>query len=589
MKLTDYVAQFLHDKGIRTVFGLTGGAVVHFFDSIASRNDMQIVFTQHEQAASFAAESCAKVTKKPGVCIITTGPGGTNALTGLVAAWQDSVPCLFISGQARDTHLSSGKNIRQLGTQELDIVSMVRSVTKYAVTIESAQSIRYHLEKAYHMAISGRPGPVWIDIPLNYQWENIEIEALPSFVPDDTSSTQNVPLALNNLYERLQSALRPVLVIGVGVRMANAEAELYQFVEKYSIPFVLTWNAFDIFPSDHPLNLGCLGMMGHRGANLAVQQSDLLISVGSHLCIPQTGTLYAEFAKHAYKVLVDIDEHATNYDTIKIDSHIICDAKIMLQYMLGKKSLLTSNTWLKKCETFKFYSRHREFNHHSENYLDHYFFVDGLSNFIPPEAQIVIDGGGTNVYISFQMLRVQKQRVILSSALCSMGSGLPESIGVSAGLHKQLTICLCGDGSMQLNIQELQTIIEYQLPVKIFVFDNGGYLSIRDTQQGFLGGRFVGSGASGGLSLPDYTKIAAAYGIDTCVIDNQKNMNPVLKNIMQDDKPCVCVVKVSANQEISPKQGFREIEKGKFAPMPLDHMYPFLDKEVYESLMEITE
>lgn len=589
MKLTDYVAAFLQKEGVRHVFGLTGGAVVHLFDSVARTPGLQAVFNHHEQAGAFAAEAYAKVSNGLGAAFFTTGPGGTNALTGLSAAWLDSIPCIYVSGQARIEHCSRGKNIRQLGTQEFDIVSVVSGITKYAVMVEDPRMIRYHLEKAVHLARTGRPGPVWIDIPLNFQWASIEPDQLPSF---QTESTDPVTLSGKSLEDSveasvrlLKEAKRPVILIGYGLRLAHGEGEFKNLIETLKIPFLSSWNACDIVPTHHPLYVGRPGIAGQRGANLAIQNCDLLLSVGSHLCIPQTGTMYNAFARAAKKIIVDVDGHELKKDTIRIELAVQADGRVFLEELLkriGNLPLMDIGWWRGKCLKYKTYNAIPTVWRAQKNDVNPYVFIDTLSDELGNDDLIVVDGGGTNVYASFQALKVKEgQRVVLSSGLAAMGSGLPESIGACFARGRKRTVCLCGDGSMQLNIQELQTILHHNLPVKIFVFNNGGYLSIRGTQNEFLEGRRFGSEAEGGMSLPDFVKVAEAYGMKTSRITSHSELQQKIRHVLEIPGSILCEIMVSRNQEVIPRQGFISKPDGTFAPRPLEDMYPYLDREEF--------
>lgn len=589
MKLTDYVIDFLVTQGIRNVFGLTGGAVVHLFDSADRNPAITPIFCHHEQAAALAAAAYARVKNGLGAAIVTTGPGGTNAITGVTGAWQDSIPCIFLSGQSRVEHTTHGKSLRQLGSQELDIVSIVRPITKYAVMVEDPLKIRYHLEKAVYLATESRPGPVWIDLPLNFQWVSIEPDMLAGFNPDEIKQFSPPEIPIKELckecYELLIRAERPLVFGGYGIRLARAEKELRQFVELLNIPFLLTWTASDIVSTDHSLFIGRPGIAGQRGANLAVQNCDLLICVGSHLSIPLTGTLFHAFAREAKIVMVDIAKEELEYQTVRVDLPIQCDAKLFFKEMLNQapyKELGLKDWWLEKCIKYKLYNSVPQEWTAQRDYVNPYVFIDILSDELNDNDIIVVDGGGTVVYITFQAFKVkEKQRLILSSGIGAMGTGLPESVGACFASGGKRVICLCGDGSMQLNIQELQTIVHHNLSVKIFVFNNGGYLAIRHTQDGFLDGNYVGSNAQGGLSLPDFKKVAAAYGINSTQINNHGELRDKIRWTLENPGPWLCEVMINREQEMMPRQGFEQKPDGTFAPRPLEDMYPYLDRQEF--------
>jgi len=589
MKLTDYVADFLAERGVGHVFGLTGGAVVHLFDSIAKHDDLTPVFHHHEQAAAFAAEAYSRVTNHLGACLVTTGPGVTNALTGLAGAWLDSLPCFFISGQSRAAHTTRNKKIRQLGTQQLDVMDIVRPLTNYAVMVEDAETIRYHLEKAHHLATRPRSGPVWIDLPLDLQWAEIDPDSLSGFSVSECSA---IPCASDSEIAQLQSWLsastRPLVVAGAGIRQSHTERQFLQFVEAFDIPFVTTWGAADIAPSSHPLNLGRPGLASQRGANLAVQNCDLLVALGSHLCIPVTGTMFDSFAREARIVVVDVDADELAERTVRIDLAIHADVGDLIR-RLGDDAEMArpqvSDRWRTVCRQYA-----GKYNLTpapvSSEVISPYHFLNLLSDRCEEGDIVVVDGGGTNVYTSFQAFRLKRdQRMVLTTGLCAMGSGMPEAIGACFASGRRRTICLCGDGSFQLNVQELQTIKHYDLPIKIFVTNNRGYLSIRQTQEGFLDSRFVGSKAEGGMSLPDTLAVASAYGLESLRIDDSARIADGIERVLASPGPMVCEIVADPAQEIIPSQGYDPLPNGLFAPRPLEDMAPFLDREELSEVM----
>jgi acetolactate synthase-1/2/3 large subunit len=588
MKLTDYVIRFLADHGVTHVFGLTGGAVVHLFDSANRSGRVQTVFHHHEQAAAFAAQACARANRRLAACFVTTGPGVTNAITGLAAAWLDSVPCIYISGQTRLAHTTRGKKIRQLGTQQLDVIPLVQSLTKYAVMVDDARSIRQQLEKAVHLATTGRPGPVWLDLPLDLQWADIDPDTLPGFTPDaEPAASSPTSQQIAACADLLSHARRPLVLAGYGAVRAMAQRAFTDFVERFDLPFVTTWGAVDLLPTQHPLNLGRPGIAGQRGANLAVQNCDLLLVIGSHLNIPVTGTMFQSFARSAKIVMVDIDPEELAERTIPVHLPIAADARVFLEQFLAATPAAPapqSDEWREACAGYK---RHLAPPPPAAagGPISPYDYVRTLSELSAENDVVVVDGGGTNVYVSFQTFALKAgQRMILSTGLCSMGSGLPEAIGACYGSGLRRTLCLSGDGSMQLNIQELQTIVHHQLPIKIFISANGGYLSIRQTQKEFLAGNYVGSRDEGGMSLPDYTRVATAYGLPVFEIKEQADLRGTLQSALAQPGPAVCVVHTSPVQELIPRQGFDRRADGTFAPRPLEDMAPFLDRAEFAEL-----
>lgn len=594
MKLTDYIADFLSSQGIKYVFGVTGGAAVHLFDSVGKHPEIQPVFTHHEQAAALAAKAYAHVRNGMGACFVTTGPGGTNAITGVAAAWQDSVPVIYISGQTRMEHTSRGKNLRQLGTQEIDIISLVTPVTKYAVLVDNPKKIKYYLQRAVHLATSGRPGPVWLDLPLNFQWADIDPDELSDFEPPkQTEKVVQVSIKgqVRKCLELITKAKRPVILAGYGIRLSHGEKEFKQLIETLGIPVVATWNASDMISNDHKLYTGRFGIAGQRGANLAVQNCDLLICIGSHLSIALTGTMFDAFAREAKIVMVDIDRVELDYKSARIDLPVQCDAKTFIGEMLKQvksHNLADINWWQNKSSNYKRYNAVPDEWKELKNCINAYAFVDTLSDELGNDDVVVVDGGGTVVYTTFQSFKVKEgQRLTISSGICAMGTGLPESVGACFAKDKGRTICLCGDGSMQLNIQELQTIFHHNLPIKIFIFNNDGYLAIRHTQDGFLNSKYFGSDTTGGMSLPDYLKVAEAYGIKAIRIYNYAELAENIRRTLEMPGPAVCEIMIPKDQEVMPRQGFLKQADGTYKPTPLEDMYPFLDRKEFAENMVV--
>lgn len=597
MKLSDYVVEFLVKRGVKNIFGLTGGAVVHLFDSVDKNPNIQPIYCHHEQAAALAAASYSRISRGLGVAMVTTGPGGTNAITGVTAAWLDSIPCMIISGQSRKDHTSYGKPVRQLGSQELNIIPLVTSVTKYAVMIEDPRTIRYHLEKAAHLAMYGRPGPVWIDIPLNFQWASIEPEELESFYESEMGGEEpskggiDTNDACNECIDLITKSKRPLILLGFGVRLARAEDDFRELIDQLGIPFISSWTASDMVPADHPLYIGRPGVVGQRGGNLAVQNCDLLICIGSHLSIPLTGTLFKAFARDAKVVMIDIDRNELDYETVHVEYKYRLDAREFIRTMIGKLSgfnYTADKAWIDRCDRYKSLNKIPEEWKEQKDWINSYVFVDMLSELLDQDDIISVDGGGTVVYTAFQAFRVKPgQRLVASSGICAMGTGLPESIGACVAGKNKRTVCLCGDGSMQLNIQELQTIFHHKFNIKIFIFNNDGYLAIRHTQNGFLNRNYAGSHISGGLSLPDYQHIAAAYGIKSFRAQNHGELKEKILTTLNTDGPAICEIMIDREQQVIPSQGFDPRGDGTFMPRPLEDMYPYIDRNLFDEIMVV--
>lgn len=589
MKLTDYVAEYLAQQGIKQVFGLTGGAVVHLFDSLAKQLGIEPIFTHHEQAAALAAEAYARIRNDVGAAVVTTGPGGTNAITGVLAAWMDSVPCIYISGQARVEHTSRGKPIRQLGTQEMDIVSLVSHITKYAVMIDDPRTIRYHLEKAVHLARSGRPGPVWIDIPLNIQWLSIEPDKLPGYQPESGQENQIDNNQLDKCLALLKNAKRPLVLAGYGIRLGKAVAEFRRFINDFNIPFVSSWNASDLLPTDSKLYAGRVGMAGQRGGNLAIQNCDCLLALGSHLSLQLTGMNQKTFAREAKKIMVNIDPVEAAFRQDKVDLSLVGDVKSFLSKVtqkLASGKMADTSGWRKQCAKYKKYNAVQKEWKRQAKYVNPYVFVDTLSDALTKDDVIAVDGGGTALYMSFQASIIKKdQRLIVSAGIAAMGTGLPESIGACFANGRKRTICLTGDGSLQLNIHELQTVMNYGLPVKIFVFNNSGYLAIRHTQNDFLDSKYVGSSQSGGVGLPDYQKVAKAYGLKTSRIGHNRELKGKIDQALKLKGPVLCEIMIDPDQQLIPRVGFDKNPDGTGIGRPLEDMFPYLSDKEYASNM----
>ena len=594
IKGSDFIIDFLQKKGCEKFFGVTGGAAVHLFDSVEKNPKTEAIYFNHEQSASFAVNSYSRYKNKIGVGIFTTGPGATNSLTGLSAAWLDSIPCIFLSGQARTDQTINGRNLRQVGTQEIDIVSMVRSVTKYAKTIYSLENLQYELQKAIYYATTGRPGPVWLDIPGDIGWSFIKIKDQLSFYPSKEEIKKYSAVSnklLNKFSKTLNTSLlnssRPIIVAGYGIRLSNADLLVKKFIKSTNIPYVVTWSNFDAFDSEDKLNLGCPGIAGHRGANLALHNSDLIIAIGSHLNSSIVTVRPDSFAPNAKIIMIDIDKNEINNSPLKLTHSINCDINKLFSH-LAKTKFNYKNT---NKEWFQYISKYQKQNLIALGYkknkdkINSYYFQHVLSELLDKSYSYVIDGGGTIVYSSFQSLRVKsKQRVILSTSLCSMGSGIPESIGVHYADKTKKIVCFIGDGSLPFNVQELQLISNIKMPIIIFVFNNNGYTSIKSTQNEFLDKRFCGSTPNTGLHLLDIKKISKAFNLKYKLLTSQSGLHNKLKEIISEKTPIICEVLVSENQEIVPRQGFSKDNNGKSLPLGLDDMYPYLDRSLYNSL-----
>ena len=594
IRVSDYIANSLADFGVRHVFMLTGGGAMFLNLSIGTHPRIMTIFNHHEQACAMAAEGYARITNVPGVISVTTGPGGINAINGVFGAWTDSIPMLVLSGQVkRETYTRTYDipGLRQLGDQEADIISMVRGITKYAVSVTDPKSIRYHLEKAWRLAQIGRPGPCWLDIPIDVQSSQVDESALEGFASDPEPELDSTKLteSVFQTLDRLRNAQHPVILAGTGVRLAGAVDVLNEVVHKLGVPVTTGWT-HDLIASDDPVFCGRPGTIGTRPGNFAVQNSDVLLILGCRLNVRQTGYAFKSFARVAYKVWVDIDSAELIRPTVQPNLPIVADAKEFLQEMnrqLDKCQWDGSKhaAWLAWCkERQKRYPavlpKHRIFN----GKINPYHFMEVLFDHLR-EDDAVVTGNATACIVSFQVAKLKLgQRLFSNSGSASMGYDLPAAIGAAVARDGKRVICLAGDGSLQLNIQELQTLAENKLPVKLFILNNNGYLSIRLSQKGFFG-TTVGESPSSGVSFPNFEKLANAYNLAFMRLDMQEFSGP-LQRAMDAPGPIVCEVMLDPDQGFEPRQSSRQLSDGRIVSAPLEDMFPFLErKELSDNLL----
>lgn len=584
IKLSDYVMQFLVNKGVKHVFMLPGGGAMHLDDSLGRCRELEYTCFLHEQALSIAAEAYGQYTNSPGVGLVTSGPGSTNAITGVAAAYIDSTPCLFISGQAKRPDLKGNSGVRQMGSQEVDIISMVSCITKYAVTVLEPNDIRYHLEKAWNSAISGRMGPVWLDIPLDVQAALIDEAQLRGFVPElEVKDVSKLCNATQSIVKLLNTAERPLILAGNGVKLANAQETLIRFAETNQIPVLLTWKAIDFLDYDHPLNFGSPGIMGCRTANFMVQNCDLLLVIGSRLEPSVTAFNHAGFGVNARKVMVDIDE-AEIRKISHIDIPVVADAGDFMKVLDGMQSeiqIKDRKIWLDYCYSLK--KRYPvvldEYRRSTDN-VNLYVFTDILFEQLAAEDVITPESSGAAGEVTYQAMRVKKgQRIKNAAGLGAMGFGLPYAIGACIASNRRRTILINGDGAFQLNIQELETVVRLKLPIKMFIFDNNGYGSIMAMQRNLFEGNYVGSEPGSGLTVPDVCAVAAAYGIRHERATDHRELPDAIDRTLRGDDPVLCSIKVSANHITAPKVQAMKLPDGGMVSKPLEDMWPFLSKE----------
>jgi acetolactate synthase-1/2/3 large subunit len=585
-RVADYIADYICRLGVKDIFMVSGGGMMFLSDGIARHPELRAVCTHHEQAAAMAAVGYAKWRQGLGVAFFTTGCGGTNAITGLLDAWQDNVPCLYVSGQSKrkETVRNSGLRLRQFGVQEADIIAVVESLTKYAVMVNDPEEIAYHLDKAIHLALSGRPGPVWIDVPLDVQGAVIDEATLCHYDPASEACgyTEDPDESLMAQFaEMLHRADRPLIVAGQGIRLSKAVPEFRAFVERLGIPFVASRLGIDVLPSDHPLFIGRIGNKGDRPGNFAVQNPDLLIAIGSRLSVSSTGHEYDKFARAARIVVVDIDPIEHRKGTVRIDLFINADAKKFLRKAQGLTGRDTS-AWVARCQEWKRrYPVCLPQYATDERGINLYYFVDRLSRKMKRDAVLVSDAGSAFFACSQAVQLGEGQRYIPSAAQADMGYTLPACVGVSIARDRGEVLGITGDGSFQMNIQELQTVVHHKLPIKLFVWNNDGYLSIRATQAKFCEGRFIGTDSTSGVSFPDTEKIAKAYGIRYFRAATSTGLDNVLEQVLDYPGAAICEVMCIRDQEIIPTVASVKKADGTMVSKPLEDMYPFLDREEF--------
>lgn len=585
-RVCDLVAEFIADCGVKKIFMVSGGGLLFLTDGLYQCDKLEVVCCHHEQAAAMAAVGYAKYSGL-GCAYVTTGCGGTNAVTGVLNAWQDNTPCIFISGQCKrkETIRYRGLNIRQLGVQEADIVSIVEPITKYAVMVDDADQILYELEKAYEIAKSGRPGPVWIDIPMDIQSAWVEPDSLRRYVPEADSYSEGNDLS--ELWSDLKQVQRPVIVAGGGIRSAGKTKEFQEFVEKSQIPVVCSRMGTDVLPTTHPLNIGRIGNKGMRSANFAVQNADLVLVLGSRLSVSSTGQEYEYFARKAKVFVVDVDKDEHTKHTVHIEKFYHMDLREFFQSLPDSIDTNTKE-WAEKCLDWREKYPVCLPEYYNSKLINLYVFVEELSKQLRSDS-VVIGDAGSAVYVPPQTLKTTdcRQRYITSGAQAEMGFTLPAAIGVSAARNNGEVLAITGDGSLQMNIQELQTLKYYNFPVKLFVWNNNGYLSIRASQSNLFEGRKIGTDGSNGVSFPDLEKISEAYGLKYVRIPDTASLPGKIQEVLTEESPVICEVMCIPDQPIVPSVSSRKLEDGTLVSCPIEDMKPFLPRDEFHKEMII--
>lgn len=598
IRVADFIAEASVAHGVNHAFLVTGGGAMHLNDAIGACPGLSFTACHHEQACTIAAEGYARITGKPALVNVTTGPGGINSLNGVFGAFTDSIPMLVVSGQVkRETCLAFNHvpGLRQLGDQEADIASMVAGITKHVAVVRNPDDARYHFERALHLAVSGRPGPCWLDVPSDVQSAQIDPGSLRAYDPNEDLpawTRDDLPEICCDILRRIRAASRPVILAGTGVRLSGAVDVFLRVIRKLGIPVTTAWT-HDILPSASPVHCGRQGTIGDRAGNLVVQNSDMLLVLGSRLCIRQVGYNWKSFAREAFKIQVDIDPAEQRKPTVHVDLPVCCDLRDFLeefetQLDAEPHAEFRHARWLEwSKERGRLYPvvqpHHRSFR----GAINPYHFFEVLSDCLDDD-DVLVCANATATIVPFQVVPVRgQQRMFSNSGSASMGWELPAAVGAAIARNGKRVVCFAGDGSIQMNLQELQTIKHHRLPVKVFVLDNAGYLSIRSTQTNFFG-RLTGAGPESGVTFPDMTAVAQAYGVQALRIEGP-DFEQSIRAALSTEGPCVSVVKLDPQQGFEPRTSSKALPDGRIVSAPLEDMYPFLDRDELRKNLLIDE
>jgi acetolactate synthase-1/2/3 large subunit len=591
VRLADWVMEFLASRGVEHVFLVPGGGAMHLNDAAGLHPALTTVNTLHEQGAAIAAEAYTKASGRLALCLVTAGPGGTNAITGVTGAWLDSTPVVVVSGQVKRDDLVGTTGVRQRGVQEIDIVSMVRSITKDASLVIDPTSIRYHLERALFLATSGRPGPVWIDLPLDVQAAKIDPTTLRSFDPLELEAPRNLDdgeleVTIREIATMIREARRPLVHVGAGVRLAGAEEATRSLVERLGVPVVSTWPAQGVLGDDHPLFFGRPGALAPRGANFVLQNADLVLCLGTRLDLASTGYDPKDFGRNARKIVVDIDPAELFKLQGAIELPVCADVGRAIAGLTGELEETDSlkpldiEEWRLQCRSFcDRYPLVTDDHRTPAEFISTYHFADELSDLLEPDDVLAPCSSGLGIEIFLLALRMRTgQRATLNSALGAMGYGPPAAIGACLGSEGRRTIGIDGDGGLQLNVQELETIRRLQLPVKLFILSNNGYASIRASQQRWFG-RLVGADSTSGMTLPPLHLVAQAYGIPYVALSGWDPLGPQLRSVLDQPGPVICEVPSPPDEPRGPSQASEATPSGGMRSRPIEDLAPFLSRE----------
>lgn len=594
LKVSDLVAQALEELEIKHVFGMIGAGNVHLFDAISRRGYSEIICIHHEQAATMAMQTYYRVSGKLAACLLTTGAGSTNGITGVLSAWADSIPGIIIAGNENSKYTKVNNPLRMWGVQGYDSVDMIRKITKYAKRVEVPEQAVYELQRAAFVAQERRPGPCWIEIPMDIQAARIDASTLTQFIAPSTQDELEliVQEQVMNVANSLRMAKRPVLWLGHGIRLSGAQKKAEALINTIGIPALVSWAAIDIVDSNHPLVYGRAGVYGQRCANFVLQNSDYILAIGTRLAIPQIGYDLSELARDAVIDVVDIDINELKKNQIRTREKIQCDADLFINTLIDElkdtESISPKTDWIKQCNIYRdefgwVGSEHDD----KEGFINSYRFMERLNAFFKPN-QVVVTDMGTALLCAHQILKIHPgQRLMTSTGLGEMGFGLPAAIGASFALGRGEVMCLNCDGGMMLNLQELQTISHHQLPIKIFIFNNDGYLMIKHTQNAIFNTGYVGTDRSSGISCPDFSKIGTAFDMPTFQIRHWEECDAVLEQVQRAKGPVICEVFMHPEQLFSPKLSLIAKEDGSLVSPPLEDLSPLLSRETMERVMVV--
>lgn len=592
-KLSDYFMELLVNQGVSDVFMVSGGGMMHLVDSMGANKKIRYISCHHEQACTIAAEAYGRTKGSIGVAIVTTGPGGTNAITGVASAWVDSIPMLVISGQVRTQIMADYSKLRQMAPQEINIVDLVKPVTKYAKVVMDPTKIRYELEKAIYLANDGRPGPVWLDIPLDVQGAMIETTKLTRFTPPIPLPKLGLKLAVKKVREQIAKSERPVLILGHGVRLSHAIPLLPSLIKKLKMPILLPYNGLDLVEENNQYLQGKFGPMGSRKGNFALQNSDLILSIGASLNLTSIGFDLEGFAPRAKIIAINIDPAELTKSTLRVDLPIVTDAKVFIKELLeqtAKQNFSYSSKWIKACKNWreKYPVILPEF-FNDKKHVNTYVFFDKLSKYLK-SSDVLVTGVSLDSVGMYQALKIKKGlRAFTNKNFGGMGWCLPAGLGAVVANQNNRSILVTGDGSIQFNIQELGTISAYKLGVKIFVFNNKGYESIKTMQENHFQGRYVGAESGSGVTNPDFKKLAESYDIKYAKIRVNDEIDNVIKKVLSEPGPVLCEIRVSPDQHRIPRASSFKRPDGTMESRPLEDMWPFLPREEITANMSMFE